>query len=99
MSDVRVASPVPCARYPPRPPLIGRVAARELYYTTSGVSTIRFSEPFVALKALWSHDLFCSGSLQFITLLPGVAIACVVAFLAAFVALNTGLVFSPFVRL
>ena len=33
------------------------------------------------------------------TLLPGVAFACVVAFLAAFVALNTGLVFCPFVRL
>jgi hypothetical protein len=33
------------------------------------------------------------------TLLLGVAVACVVAFLAAFVALNTRLVFSPFVRL
>jgi hypothetical protein len=33
------------------------------------------------------------------TLLPGVAVARVVAFLTAFVALNTGLVFSPFVRL
>jgi hypothetical protein len=33
------------------------------------------------------------------TLLPGVAISRVVAFLAAFVALNTGLIFSPFVRL
>jgi hypothetical protein len=33
------------------------------------------------------------------TLLPGVAVVRVMAFLAAFVALNTGLVFSPFVRL
>jgi hypothetical protein len=37
--------------------------------------------------------------LQFITLLLGVAVARVIAFLTAFVALNTGLVFSPFVRL
>ena len=33
------------------------------------------------------------------TLLPGVVVARVMAFLAAFVVLNTGLVFSPFVRL
>jgi hypothetical protein len=40
-----------------------------------------------------------SGSLQVITLLPGIAFILIVAFLAASIALNIRLVRSPFVRL
>jgi hypothetical protein len=43
--------------------------------------------------------LVVSGPLQFMTLLPGITITRVMACLAAFVALNFGLVVRPFVRL
>jgi hypothetical protein len=56
------------------------------------------------LRALYSSErvflrLALSRSVQFITLLPGVTFAFVMAFLATAVVLNVGLIGRPFVRL
>jgi hypothetical protein len=68
-----------------------------LYYFGSvhnlRVGALSSSERFIVA------GLVLSGSLQFMTLLPGITIARVIAVLAAFVALNIRLVVCPFVRL